>query len=479
LRPRKVWKHLYDVREGWERITGADVTAMRRAGEDATGLRRANHRELPDDLDALCKKAFRRVASGHHDGPYLTAYWRGIEDPATRWTPVPDKIFRHHGLSKLSVFLVVELGDPSCVVTAYRPHPKRKGVMSEEELLDHGLKHFFRSTGVNLEDLAQRVAQELGAATATAPTTVSGLWALAAAVGTGRLILDHPDVAAVMPRAEAVLVAVGSDLHTALVRLLDWEAAVEELADGVQDDRPEDLEAALISSEELLAVANAIGEDARALQFLEDVEGILAWIPPEWSHLLAEASARCAMFEASEKPAAHLWSLVEASVVGATVRESAPNLRPEARLVSELLGQESGVVRLLDRIQDLGRRIAPEVRRALENLLTCFTVEEYEPILSAVGEDVEDFDVRYPERPEDKYTRLFVVDALHPEGEDLTDKWQPQEVAWGFSEADGDTVLVLFSSERPIPPATLATLLDMAEHDGEIAAAAQQLTPPT
>ncbi|MCB0221589.1 MAG: hypothetical protein KDH09_17960, partial [Chrysiogenetes bacterium] len=303
LCPKKVWRHLYDRHEHWERVCKADIAAMRRDAEKILGVARASRCELPS---LAGERQARELLVAHHDATYAPAYSSEMSSPDTAWTPSMDSSHRHRALTPRSVFIVVQLDRPrSWVVTAFRPHPSTVGVnWDEADLRRHAVSYFQKEPGVKVEERALAVAENLRRVSGPS-STPKELWWLASAVGHGRLLRHVPDVHDALPAAESALSATPVSVLQELRAALGWELLEGRLADALKDSRPEDLEAVLADAEELLAVASAVGAELEAAAFCDEAELLLPWIPAEWAHVAERARALAATAEPS--PVMRLW----------------------------------------------------------------------------------------------------------------------------------------------------------------------------
>ena len=212
LRPKKVWQHFYDEAEYWDRLCDEDVAPFRGEAESIVGLRRQDRQALPR-LDGARWHRARDLMVRHHDAFYALAYRAEMVAPETVWTPGMDAKHRHRALTPRSVFLVIQLDQPSWVVTAFRPHPDLRGVeWDEADLRRHAVWYFRKETGMNVEELTRTVAENLQRASSAPPGSVRDLWWLASAVGYGRLLGDHAAVRSHIDVAEGALAGAATGL---------------------------------------------------------------------------------------------------------------------------------------------------------------------------------------------------------------------------------------------------------------------------
>jgi len=123
--PKKVWKHFHDPAEQWERLAGQDLTGLRLEAEELVGVLRSAQLELPD-LPGQRKLRAHEALRRHHDDYYGSIYLTELSSHETRWAETMDRRHRQHALTPRSVYVIVQLDDPSVVITA----SPRRGRMS-------------------------------------------------------------------------------------------------------------------------------------------------------------------------------------------------------------------------------------------------------------------------------------------------------------------------------------------------------------
>lgn len=478
MRPAKVWKHFYDEAQHWERLCGQDVGPMRAEAEAVARILRVDHDALPR-MEGERWRRGRDLLVRHHDAAYAPAYQTEMASSETVWTPGMDAQHRHKALTPRSVFVVVQFDQPSWVVTAFRPHPPTQGVeWDEADLRRHGAWYFRKETGMEPESLVRATAENLQRVSSVAPRSVRDVWWLASAVGYGRLLVDHAEVRAALPAAESTLGAADENLLAELRRSLDWDGCLRRLASALKETRSEDLEGLLASSEELLAVADAIGAAPRAEAFCADAEALIAWMPQEWGHLISHAARRCEVFGSSECLVLRLWAAVEDAAVGAAIRETAPSVRPEARLVDAIMPAEPVWLRWRDRVAALARAVSGTAREWVRTCLDAVTVTQPAPAMGGAGA-TEQWDVRGRPAPNAPHVRIFVIDGDNPDGCEVTER---------FTESDGDlwrmaqgerALIVVVASESPLPGTGLESVLAHAAARDDAVAEVREISPPT
>lgn len=480
--PHKVWKHFYDEAEHWERLCDTDVASLRGESERIVG----EHRERESALPRMSPKKFRRakkLLKRHHDDFYARIYGSEMMSEETIWTPFMDSQHRVRALTLRSIFVVVELESPECrVVTAYRPHPTLRDVsMNEAEIQRYAKDYFERRTGMKLDGLARTAADCLQRATTAAPVAASDTWWLASAIGYGRLLSTHALVKPKLQVAERMLESVSPNLLTELAESLDWDGCLELVASALKETRPEDLEHALASSEELLAVAGPIEANDAAKEFIEAFELLIAWVPPEWSHLADTAGARTAAFNDSDSLVLRMWESVEEAVLASLIREGEPTVRPAATLIDSLIPPPKPWHRFADRISKLPTRIGASVSAAgywAASSLDSIAVQRPAPAMGDSATDSEHWEVRSTAAENAPDFRAFVVDDDHPDGYDVSDLFSPTDVSiWQIDSAEDSALVVVVAGEAPLHEGGLDALLNEAEAREDVVVQTREVQP--
>lgn len=477
LCPRKVWAHFYDLREHWERLCTVDVASMRLEAEHIVGAARASQSVLPPLAGEQSHRAMDLLLS-HHDGTYAPAYASEMSSPETVWTSSMDAMRRHRALTPRAVFIVVQLGLPrSWVVTAYRPHPPVQGVdWDEAELRRHGVWYFHKETGVNVDELAPAVVQNLRRSSSP-PSTAKELWWLASAVGYGRLLRHVPEVHHALPAAEAILSGTSTSLLEELRRALDWESLVGRLADALEEARPEDLEGVLAEAEELLAVAAAVGAESAAEAFCDEAEMLLPWLPAEWAHIAVRARHRVRAVAAEPSLVMRLWTAVEDAGTAALAREVAPSVRPASRLADDLIPQQPRWFSWRDRIQDLATRASTAATTWIEQSIEGLTIAPLAPTMGASDRANDSWALRGRPAPGAPHFRVFVVEAEHPDGSEVTGQFTEEDgELWRLGEHE-QALVVIIAGERPLAGLSMAQVLKEASTRDDVVARVRELQP--
>jgi hypothetical protein len=476
LCPKKVWQHFYDPHEHWERVCAVDVAAMRREAEAIVGAARATARELPRLAGERWRRS-RDLLVAHHAGTYAPAYASEMSSTETAWTSSMDAAQRHHALTPRSVFIVVQLDEPrSWVITAFRPHPPVRGVeWDEAELRRHGVWYFRKETGVNVDDFAPVVAENLRRV--SAPATTKELWWLASAVGFGRLLRHVSEVHDALVGAEAALSETPESLLAELRRALNWTALEERLADALKDARPEDLEGVLAEAEELLAVGAVVGAEPEAEAFCDEAEMLLPWLPVEWAHVADRARHRLRATAAQPSLVARLWSAVEDAATAAIAREAAPAVRPASRLVDALIPQSPRWFIWQERIAGLPERAIAAAAAWIDQSIAALTIAPLAPTMGGSGVANDEWAVRGRPAPGAPHYRVFVVDEEHPDGWEVTERFTEADGELWRLDANEPALVVIIAGERPLVGLGMAQVLTEASSRDDVVARARELQP--
>ncbi|NUQ72063.1 MAG: hypothetical protein HUU21_00590 [Polyangiaceae bacterium] len=397
----------------------------------------------------------------------------------TAWTPRMDARHRHLACTPRGVFVVVQLGEPSWVVTAYRPHPQARGVdWQEADFIRQARRTFERKADMNLERMAHVAAEDLARVAGARPASVNDLWWLASAVGYGRALEDSVEVRAALPAAEANLSAVAPNLVKALLDALDWEGTLDRVARGLEDDRLEELESALEAAEELLVIGEALGSEEQR-RFLTHIEDLLPWLPAQWAHLVEIAAARSRLFGGDRHLAGQLWESVADQATGALVRASIPVVvRERATLANELLAQVPKWRRWQAQITRLPARASESVRAWVNDSLSAIRVVAPAPAMGG-RDQAEAWEVRGLPAPGDVPARVFVVDAQNPDGYDVTAHFVPKDgFLWRIDSDEDAALVVVVAGASEVTGNTLEEVLALVASRPDVYAEVRLLTPP-
>ena len=482
--PKKVWKHLYDHRERWDRLCDGDIAAMRAEAELIVKQARASTEELPH-LPERQKTRVSELLIAHHETVYAPTYMSELAEVETVWTPNMNAEHRHFALTPRSIFVVVQLEQPvPWVVTAFRPHPAHSTLITDEQdLQQYGRDYFERRTLMSVEELASTTARHLARFTEP-PQTMMALWSLAAAVGYGRLLQHMPAVQQVLQPAEDALGQTPPALVQALRQGFAWDELLDQLSGALQETRPEEFEHVLTSAEELLLVAESVGDAQAAAAFADEAQCLVAWMPPEWSHLGDQARWRAQVFGASAAPAGLLWQTVEEASVEALMRDATPTIRPAARLVDALFGAPASQPVWKERLDGLVRSLGVSADNAiaslkgwLDDMIGEVSLAPLAPAMGSAESQAQEWVVRgrlVPDAPET--FRAFIVDADSPEGYEVTEALTYAEDLWSMASHER-ACLVIIAADAPLKGQSMAEVFEGASGIAGVAVRVRELQP--
>jgi len=469
---RKVWKHFYDPAEHWERICAENAKSMRIETEKHIGISRAGTSELPN-LKGKKRRILQELLMGHHEIGYGPTYQLEMARPSTWWTPEMDANFRHFALTPKSIFIVIELHRPqSWVVTAYRPHPPRKRVnCSEDDLRQHGEWYFEKETGMDKSMFARIISDKL-VKTNDTPTTADELWWLVSAIGYARLVDNHTKLGDALADAEARLSQVPKSVFESLNETLDWEGCLNQVVEGLKNSRPEELEHALSNAEELLAIAEVTKSQNQAEGFLAQFNEVIAWLPPEWNHLIETATTRSEILGSSTAMACRLWEQVKESAIGATIRESEPAVRPEPTIVDSLFASEPDwLSRQVITIKEYFETLSQEILDGLR-------VQAPEPALGEQEDSIDIFELRGTFAVSaSEELRIFIMAKAYQQGYEITEAVQSgDDHLWDLEKEDDVILVILVTGDRPIDGDTLEAVLEHSKGRNDVRVAYRKIS---
>ena len=491
LSPKKVWKHLYDPREAWQRLCHDPISLMCHEAEEVLGVKRERLPDLPH-LPTERWLALKGLLLQHHDHTYEPIYRSEMSSAEAVWTPHSDLQGRFRALTPRSIFIVVQAEAlMSWVVTAFRPHPPIRGVLNEEELKGYGVYYFRKETSLSTDDFKRSVIEGLERAP-SAPSTINELWWLALAVGYGRLLRRHAEVQAPLAAAERALAGVSGSSREELRAALDWEGLTGRFAEALKEERSEELERCLAEAEDLLAISEVVDAGPEAETFSAEVEALIPWLPAEWTYIAERARHRAGLAMAEESLVVRLWEAVEEAAAGAILREGPPVTRPHALIVDALLQR-----RVAPQSPEPGEPLWATLRAQIAQLKTSAlgvtsaveswvaqTIEKLSasrlsPTMSASHDRSSGWVVcGHPASPlthPAPHYRAFVVDDEYRNGYEVTAQLTHGEGVLWESELGQRALVVIIASERPLEGEGLAQALTQASLRGDVAVDAREL----
>lgn len=233
--------------------------------------------------------------------------------------------------------------------------PEGDNLSSYQDAKDNVYYPYVHSeNNMRISNFKQIIVKDLEKCSSAIPTSVRELWWLALAVGYGRLLAYNEDVKTILSRAEKTLTKVKPEIVEQLAASLDWPCCIEGIASGLKYDYPDELEAVLVAFEELLVIADAIEEQETSRIFSQQAGELLAWLPAKWDHIIDFAGSRCEIFNEIDSSAGLFWANIEEALLGAVMRESETDIRPEPRLANVVLppSKTEVVKKSLDTIPD-------------------------------------------------------------------------------------------------------------------------------
>lgn len=471
---QKVWKHFYAHTEEWETISDHDVPSMRESAEELVGLFRKDHLSLPR-YSASRWRELKPLLADHHTKGYAATYMADLESEGTMWAERMTKECRAEALTPKSIFIVVELGKGcSWVVTAYRPCPRVQGEVDDERphrgtkcvlgsksmRRAYSLRYFQRKTGMISNALAQTTLDALHDATAPASTR-GEMWCLASAVGFGRWLGELAEVQTALAVSEQALRDTPEALKAQLKNALLWNQLSDEFSASLKENSLEDFEAALMSAEELLAVAHVVGAEAEASEFLALTERLLPWLPLEWTHILNDAQRRLGLGD-DEHPIRLLWGQVDDAALSRLLRKEEMLPAPDPTFVDALIPRPKPA---LERVMAILRELDAEVRNIpslVRELVQTMTVPSLSPMMSGTAEPLP-AQLALPAKDESPHRRFFVVTQEYPQGYEVTELARRSGRIWDLEAKEGEALVIVLDSATSIPGSSLEEALAYAK----------------
>lgn len=442
----KTWKHLYSPFERWDSLIGADVAGLRESWMQAGG-QSWRHAELAVDSPT----AALEVLSTHHRSHWMPAYAVDLLDPAAlsarslvtgRWNVC----------STRGVFVALTSeGQSWQIVTVFRPHPGGRGVdWTSEDFFAYGRDYWERKTNMN-----STLASELLNATATV-NTVDKARRLALLVGRARWSTD-PAVLAALPAADIALSNIEKSLRVAIVT--NGLPVLNEIEHAIRAEDVDDAAVALMTLEDEIAVATALGRDTDAGAWASEAAQMLEFCPGDWTALLPLAASRSRQLGGN---LALPWDAAASAIAGAVAREPTPAIRPESTLLDSVLPPPPWI--------GVAEPAVSTAFAALGGRLTFANNTAYaEPRMAMGKASQEAWRVRLSEDlPRSNHSRLFVLDLNHPDGHCADAQLRdPAAWVWELDRPGDEAVLVFVSASSPVVGGTLAHALRSAAGLGD------------
>lgn len=474
----KVWKHLYNEHEAWERICPNFNEGMRIETEQTLGVVRAVMDRLPNGWERA-----RGLLTKHNLSAYMPTYLEQLFDSETRWGTSDRDASKVNVLTSSGIFIVLDCAKSRHdVITAFRPTPPLKEVVPPERVIHKWANEYFnRNIPMNAQQIVDECRDRL-ARVGQPPTDVSDLFLLVSSIGYGRLLRNHSSVAAVLEAPETTFQATETSLREELIEKIDWEGVIEGLSTAIEEANLEDFEWFLSQAEEMLAVAEVLHINAAAENFCEEVERILAWIPAEWSNVGVRAEIFLGvMYSKSTFFERMLLDLV-ASIDRARASDLDPVELPAASIVEEVLRnlelKSTGEGALgkpqpihSDRSVSLTAGLRLKFSQFFNDILDSLKFETPIPQMGAdlatQGVCKVEFSLSVSSPPVGFVA--FVVDEEYPEGYDVSDALTHGDGKFWELAVDQRADLIVFASDVQIPKLNLADICAFASNRHDIA----------
>lgn len=431
----KGWKHLYAPQEQWEQLTGVPAETLHsQARANGCGPWRLPEKRGHPRLGGACRSCLYR----HHDRIWREAYGEALMDPRSRigadrlWTGTPTVLASPRG-----VWLVLRpTGDR--VFNAFRPHQLGKKVYwSEEDFAREAERRFRNRTSTAMSDRTRQLRRQVA--------RPADVWHLALLVAEAQAD-PRPEEHTAVQDALATLAALPEPLRR---DALPDEAVLVDALDGLLDaplDDPNEAIDVVLAIEDALVGTEVLLGQAEAGRLREAVEGVAAWAPASWLALQHVVDTR----ELEVVGVAREWWQTFSDVLAALEVGEAPRVHaPQASLVDGLTAPPWWT------------RWATLVAEVSRGLLEPRALGLRVGVGHLGGAD--EWEVSVPQLPAS--TQVFVVDAEHPEGEDVSeDAWSGGAI-WLLEEPGQEACVVRIDG---VPrTSSLAAALAQASDDPE------------
>jgi hypothetical protein len=435
--PLKVWKHLYATTEAWTAIVGVDTSRLHHEARShgcPELLARGGPRE--PSFSPECTAHLR----ADHDTHWVDAYKAEIFDPRTLVGP------KHRGrrwvmATPRGVYVVVEPGSPSYVCTVYRPHPPGTDVPPSEPLfVRNAANRWRRETNMRLGELKEWLR---------APATTAGeVWLLAHAIAIAKAE-GGEDVSNALAEAESRLAVAPRSLRMQAIPVPD--RLLERLEAALKDDDDDEAASVVLDLEDAIGVTAVLSGDHAASDLMERLSNLVDWAPPGWADLVTLVDDRRG---AVRGVTARWWDIL-ADRLDAIALEDLPARQVVPATIAPTLFAPPWWRRFADGLARLGE----SVWRALEPSAAGLRVG---PV--GLGTAAEKWEVCALENlPCGPDTRVFVVDAEHPSGEEVTADIGASGSIWMLEAPGQEAILVVV---RGLTGSDLAEVIARATEGG-------------
>lgn len=404
--PQKTWKHLLSPWEAWSELIDTDVTQLRNTAQ-SFGCPAWSSGGTPTEFNQVCSNYLRL----QHDQFWRDVYGRLLLDSTSHWQPSTYSkrwvILAPHG-----VFGVVGPNAPACVLTVFRPHPFGLNVQSsEDDFIVFARNYWEKETGVS----AMNLIFELERMT----SDPISLWRLAHAVA---LAEDATELTIVKAKRNAALWLSNLPQEVKAAAIPDRNQLLDLLQLQFEEEEPETVDT-LWGLEDALLVTHVLAGKAAYDGLLDELRAVLDWAPPSWLNLATLAESRLQKAPTIARP---LWEHISATIDALTLQQLPVVHRPIASISHNLLAPT------------WWQRWTSKLEAAVRSL----TASEAGWMVGAgsMSGTGDRWHVVPPSIPTG--TKVFLVHAAAPEGEDVTTEILPGAVFWEL-EHPGEEIRVI------------------------------------
>lgn len=422
----KVWKHLLEPNERWDRLTGTPRESLISTSR-ANGCPGWKRQDGSPRVGPSCRRCLERL----HNETWREVYGRELVESVAH-APHRRDPTKHCVVSVRGCFFVLQ---KAVVLTVFRPDSKGSDVLWDEaDYKRHAVRYFQNTTG--------RIQMQPAEARKLDINRAAEVWSLALAYGDGAG-WSPEDREAVAQRLRSVPPPVRQ-------RLRPTEALYDALEAALEERAVDELELVVDGLADWLRVVELLHGNTAAQDILEHSADIVALAPAPWLALQPLVDERRAQ---AEGVAAAWWEELD-ELLGALRLSEVPVVHPAP---STLAAKVAGRVEAPPRLATLWS--------ALRRLGTRFMQPSQPRFAARVAELGGDTatEVRVT-GPLPAGVRVFVVDGDHPDGEELTEDW-PLGSIWELDHPEDETWLVTVSGD--VAGTSLAQVLEAAAADPE------------
>lgn len=426
-KPLKAWNHVLKVSEDWAALTGvAHAAAVSLADQaECPSWGRHEGRVLPRGWPTTCFCCLHAL----HDDVWRSVYGRELMETTKlgnqRRNPKRRMLSTPRGC-----IIVVQQG---CIISVYRPHPPGLNVpFSEQDFIEQADYVLDKNTGARTMTAQQALRRALDH-----PTPV---WHVSLALGHARATggWTEEECQRVQQRLKRVPAAVKASLVPSAELFDSLEAAQDETDSS-------ELEPVVDGLADWLVVTELLHGNTSARAILEHAAALVTLAPPAWLALQPLVTDRAAE---ARGVAADWWVELD-EMLGALRLAEVPAVHLAEATLAQKVAAEPVWAAMWAPLQALEARAIQATRPTLAARVAELGSDSATGV-TATG-------------PLPDGARVFMVDAEHPEGEELTDEWEADEVIWELDHPDVPTWLVTVYGG--VPGTTLAAVLEAAAAD--------------